>query len=265
MSTRRIRTLTLTLTLGLAAGIHPKLTAAETPEDKGLRLAKEADKANEGFASERATMTMELFNAHGDVTTRKLVIEVIEGKDDGDKSKSTFEWPADVKGTKLLTWTHKKSDDDQWLYLPAVKRVKRISSNNKSGSFMGSEFAYEDLGSQEVAKYAYKFLDEVAEQGRACHRIERTPVDKNSGYRRQVVWMGKDLFLPVRIDYYDRKNELLKTAIFSGFEKRGPRWHIGKIAVTNVQTKKRSILSWTKRELGAKLEAATFDPAALED
>src|SRR5262245_35054999 len=106
---------------------------AETPEEKGLAIAQKADAANEGWGSERAMMNMELINAHGDRTQRRMLTEVIEGKEDGDKAKTSFDWPADVKGTKLLTWTHKKNEDDQWLYLPAVKRVKRISSNNRSG------------------------------------------------------------------------------------------------------------------------------------
>jgi hypothetical protein len=248
--------------MGLAA---PSAARAETPEEKGLRLATEMDKAHEGFVSETATMTMELINAHGDRTERKMRLEIAEGLDDGDKSKSTFEWPPDVKGTKMLTWTHKKGDDDQWLFLPAVKRVKRISSNNRSGSFMGSEFAYEDLNSQEVPKYTYRYLAEETVEGRACYKIERFPVDKNSGYKRQVVWSDKEYKQPIRIDYYDRKDELLKISIFSGHKKFGTFWRIGKIDVKNVQTKKRSILTWGDRELGKKLDAATFDSASLED
>jgi len=260
---KRVLLATLALTFGLAPEVMP--AAAESPEDKGLRLAREADKANEGFVTERAAMTMDLINAHGDTTNRKVAIETLEGKDDGDRSKATFEWPADVNGTKMLTWTHKKGDDDQWLYLPAVKRVKRISSNNKSGSFMGSEFAYEDLASQEVEKYTYKFLADATVEGRDCHQIERVPVDKNSGYKRQIVWMDKEYRQPIRIDYYDRKSELLKTAIFSGHQKFGTLWRVGKIAVGNVQTKKRSVLIWTHRELGAKLDAASFAHTSLED
>ena len=136
-------------------------------EDKGLEIARKTDKANDGFKGEVSTMEMVLINAHGDRTTRKLTSRGIETASDGDRSRIEFEWPADVKGTRMLTWTHRKNDDDQWLYLPAVKRVKRISSNNKSGSFMGSEFAYEDLGSQEVDKYKYKLLADEPVAGRA--------------------------------------------------------------------------------------------------
>jgi hypothetical protein len=238
---------------------------AETPEEKGLRLAQEADRANAGWGSERALMTMELINAHGEKTTRRMVNESVEGTDDGDRTRVTFEWPADVKGTKVLTWTHKKGQDDQWLYLPAVKRVKRISSSNVSGSFMGSEFAFEDLGSPEVEKFTYKWLGDVKEQGVDCYQTERFPVDKNSGYKRQVVWMDKARQLPVRIDYYDRKDALLKTAIFSGFEQHGKIWRISRIEVKNVQTLKRSNLAVSERKLGVKLDASSLESASLED
>jgi hypothetical protein len=245
----------------LAAGT----ARSATPAEQGLAIAQQADRANQGFVSERSSLTMELVNAHGDVTTRRMVIETLEGKDDGDRSRAVFEWPADVKGTKMLTFTHKRGDDDQWLYLPAVKRVKRISSNNKSGSFMGSEFAYEDLASAELEKFSYKLLGETPVDGRVCWQIERIPADKHSGYGRQVLWMDKEYLNPLRIDYFDRKNELLKTALFSGYRKHGKLWRFGKIEMNNVQTKKRSLLTWNDRQLGAKLDSAAFDSAAMEE
>lgn len=248
-----------------AASVLSAAAHAGPAEDKGLEIARKADKANEGFATEKGAMTLELINAHGDVTKRKMRFEVVEGKDDGDKSLSVFDWPADVKGTKLLTFTHKKGDDDQWLFLPAVKRVKRIASSNRSGSFMGSEFAFEDLAGQEVEKYTYKHLDDVKLDGRDCWRIERVPTDKNSGYKRQVVWMDKEYLNAIKIEFYDRKNELLKVSVFSGYKKQGKFWRFDKIAVENVQTKKKSVLAWENRELGTKVDASRFDSAALED
>ena len=111
---------------------------------KGLEIMTKADKANSGFLGETSEMHMTLINAHGDKVERKMNSKITETESDGDKSIFTFQWPADVKGTKMLTWTHKKGNDDQWLYLPALKRVKRITSRNKTGSFMGSEFSYEE-------------------------------------------------------------------------------------------------------------------------
>ena len=139
---------------------------AETPEEKGLAIATEGDHRNDGFGDSSSTMQMILRNKQGEESKREIRNRSLEGKDDGDKSMIVFDQPKDVAGTALLTFTHKKADDDRWLYLPAVKRVKRIASSNKSGPFMGSEFAYEDLGSQELEKYKHKYLGDVQPQGR---------------------------------------------------------------------------------------------------
>ncbi len=160
----------------------PHFVLAETVKEKGLAIATEADLRNQGFGDSTADMLMTLRNKHGQESTRQIRARTLEVKDDGDKSLSIFDTPRDVKGTAFLTFSHKRGDDDQWLYLPALKRVKRISSRNKSGSFMGSEFAYEDIASQEIEKYSYKYLrDETMKGMTALSRnvirsIKKTPV-----------------------------------------------------------------------------------------
>lgn len=234
-------------------------------ERRGLEIAQAADKANQGFASERATLSMDLVNAYGDVSKRKVAIETLEGTTDGDRSRVIFDWPPDVKGTKLLTWTHKQREDDQWLYLPAIKRTRRISGANKTGSFMGSELAYEDLASAEVERFGYRFVDEPTLDGRATFRIERFPRDATSGYAREVVWMDKEYQNPLRIDFYDRRQALLKTAKFADYKRYDRFWRPATITFENVQTKKKTILTFDNRQLGAKLAPQTFDSARLED
>jgi len=243
----------------IALAAMSALTAlAGTPEEEGLRIARMVDEANNGFVGEYAEMEMILINAHGDTTTRKLVTEIRERDNQGDQSISTFQWPADVKGTRMLTWSQKTGDDDQWLYLPALKRVKRISSRNKSGSFMGSEFSYEDLGSQEVEEYTHKFLGEVELDGRTCWKQERVPASSKSGYSKEVVWIDQEYMNPLRIDYYDRKGELLKTSRFMGYTKMDRWWRVTEILVENVQTKKKSRLVWQSRELNREFPEWRF-------
>ena len=106
---------------------------AETPEEKGLQIAIEADRRDQGFGDSIATMQMVLRNKQGDESSREVRVRTLEIDDDGDKSLSIFDAPADVKGTAFLTFSHINEPDDQWLYLPALKRVKRIASKNKSG------------------------------------------------------------------------------------------------------------------------------------
>ena len=239
--------------------------AAETPQEKGVRIATEVDVFNNGFQGESSDMTMVLINAHGDQTKRTMKSETMEVSGDGDKSLITFTSPADVDGTKMLTWTYKTKNDDQWIYLPAFKRVRRISSRNKSGAFMGSEFAYEDLGSQEVEKYSYTWLRDERVDGRECWVMERVPKDSRSGYSKQVVWTDKAYHQAVKIDFYDRKGELLKTFTLSAFEAFGKYWRPGLIAAKNHQTKKQSTLAWTQRSFGIAPDAARFTKDKLED
>ena len=138
----------------IAAPLLLTLTTAnaQTAEEKGLEIAREMDRRNEGFVDTTANMKMILRNRAGKESLREMRSMVLEVKGDGDKSLTVFNQPKDVKGTASLTFSHSTTADEQWLYLPALKRVKRISSKNKSGPFMGSEFAFEDISSQEVDK-----------------------------------------------------------------------------------------------------------------
>ena len=238
---------------------------AESAAQKGLAIAQRVDRVNNGFRGEESAMELVLINAHGDETVRRMISIVAETQNDGDRSRIEFEWPADVKGTRMLTWTHKKGNDDQWLYLPALKRVKRITSRNKSGSFMGSEFSYEDLNSQEVEKFRHEFVSEEKLNGRDTWKQIRVPVDKKSGYSKQVVWIDKGYMNAVRIDYYDRKGDLLKQAEFSGFKKYGKFWRASTINVANRRTRKRSRLTWKTRKLNVEHDEDQFDNDELAD
>jgi len=241
------------------------IARAESTEQKGLTIARRADAANSGFRGEHATIEMVLVNAHGDKTRRKMISATLETSSDGDKSRIEFLWPADVKGTRMLTWTHKRGSDDQWLYLPAIKRVKRISSRNKSGSFVGSEFSYEDLGSQEVEQFHHKWLAVVKLAGRNAWKLQRIPNDKKSGYSREIVWSDKKYNNALKIEYYDRKGELLKTAKFSAFKRYGKWWRANQIDMVNHQTRKRSSLTWQMRKLGVQQDDDDFDSDELAD
>jgi len=244
-------------------------TYAATAEQKGLEIAKKMEAANNGFKGEESQMEMVLIDAYGAQTKRVMKGLVQEVKGDGDKSISIFENPKDVKGTKMLTHSHKGDDDDQWLYLPTVRRVKRISSSNKSSSFMGSEFSYEDLGSQEIEKYNYKWVKDVkiGKKGAKGWVVERIP-KSNSGYTKMTMTIAEAYMNPIRVEYYDRKKELLKVAKFSNFKKYNidgkKMWRSNKIEMDNVQTKKRSIFEWKDRRVGVDHSNRTFLKSSLK-
>ncbi len=152
MTNNRLSIMTIVLILTMALS-GPRL-AAVSVEERGREIATEWDKRDTGWQNMTATLKMLLRNRHGQESTRQMRSKSLEMDGDGDRLLVMFDHPRDVKGTNFLSFTHITGPDDQWLYLPALKRIKRIASNNKSGPFMGSEFAYEDLASQEIDKYS---------------------------------------------------------------------------------------------------------------
>lgn len=248
------------LALVLAAGAF-----AETPEEKGLAIALEADKRDSGWVDRTADIHMTLRNAQGDERTRHIRNMVLEVADDGDKSLTIFEEPLDVKGTTFLSFTHATEPDDQWIFLPSLNRVKRISSGNKSGPFMGSEFAYEDLSSPEVEKYSYTYLRDETIDGKACFVTERKPRYEHSGYSRLVEWTDAEMYQPRRIEYYDKKNTLLKTLTFKEYQALEERyWRAQTMEMVNHQTGKSTTLEWKNDQLNVGLDSRNFNQHALK-
>lgn len=246
--------------------LKPLHVLAETVADKGLAIAIEADRHDSGYGDSTANMLMILRNKHGQESRREMRYRIMEVKNDGDMSLIIFDSPKDVKGTAFLNYSHKVDDDDQWLYLPALKRVKRISSSNKSGSFMGSEFAYEDISSQEVEKYTYKWLRDEIHENRDCFVVERYPVDKkNSGYSRQIAWLDKDEYRTWKVEYYDRKNSNLKTLTISGYQKYNERfWRPDKLFMNNHQTGKSTELQFSNYLFEVGLSPDDFNKNSLK-
>lgn len=258
------------ITFIIAMAWLPFSAFALTAEEKGMIIAIKADKSDFDFGDYTADLKMILKNRHGNESVRKIRSKNFEVKDDGDKSLIIFDTPRDVKGTAFLNFTHKTGDDDQWLFLPALKRVKRISSSNKSGSFMGSEYAYEDIASQEVEKYTYKWLRDEPCPGDefkdlTCFVSERYPVDKNSGYTRQVEWKDQKEFRQIKVDYYDRKSSLLKTLTYRGYKQYLNRyWRADEMYMTNHQNGKSTLLVWNNYKFRTGLQDKDFNKNSLK-
>ncbi|WP_020408281.1 outer membrane lipoprotein-sorting protein [Hahella ganghwensis] len=251
----------LTLTMGSLAEM--------SAEDRGLEIAKQADRRDRGWKDSQAEVKMILINKSGDETVRDMRMWGLEVRLDGDKSLTIFDSPRDVRGTKLLTYSHKVDDDDQWLYLPALKRVKRIASKNKSGPFMGSEFAFEDLSSQEVEKYTYKYLrDEPCPapyQDIMCFVVESYPVDENSGYSKQINWIDQQEYRTFLVEFYDRKDSLLKTLTATDFKQYlNKYWRAHHSLMENKQTGKKTLLKTDKIEFKTGLDDNDFTQNSLK-
>ncbi len=249
---------------GLVIAASP--VEAQTPEQQGKAVAEEADRQDFGWHDNASIMRMVLRNRSGQESVRELRRRVLESteRERGDKSVIIFESPRDIQGTALLSHTRILEPDDQWLYLPALKRVKRISSGNKSGPFVGSEFAYEDLVSQEVDKYEYRWLRDEQCGDLECAVVERYPRYENSGYTRQIVWWDKEEYRVQKIEYYDRKDTLLKTLTYHDYQEyAGEYWRPGRMAMVNHQNGKSTDLVFEEWTFGAGVSDNEFTASRL--
>lgn len=253
--------------LSLPAAAQDSLfTEGMTAAEKGLAVAEAADRRDDGFESSVAELEMILTNRSGATSRRELRIKTLEvpARDLGDKSMVVFDRPRDVKGTALLTFSRILEPDDQWMFLPALKRVKRISSVNKSGPFMGSEFAFEDMAAQELGKFTYSYIGEEACGELACHVIERIPAYEHSGYTKTVAWIDVQELRSQKVDFYDRKGALLKTLTFGDYRQYLDKfWRAHNLFMINHLTGKTSRLLWGEFEFQTGLNEGDFTQASL--
>lgn len=249
----------------LMMAMLPQITIAETAEEKGTAIAIESDKRDKGWGDSFAEMKMVLKNRQGKESTRLIRVTNLEMDNDGDKGLTVFDHPRDVKGTAFLSYSHSLVPDEQWIYLPALKRVKRISSSNKSGPFMGSEFAYEDISSFEIPKYSYLYLRDEVLDGQDCFVLELRPQYNHSGYTKSFVWIDKAEYRMQRIDYYDRKDSLLKIQRFKDYKQYlGQYWRAHTQTMENQQNGKSTILYWDNFQFQTGLTEKDFQKNDLK-
>ncbi len=228
--------------------------------NRGFEVAARSDRTDLGFGDSTVELQMVLRNAAGQESTRTLRISTLEKENEsvGDKSLVIFDTPRDIEGTALLSHARILDPDNQWLYLPALKRVKRISSSNKSGPFVGSEFAFEDFTAIELNKFDYRFLHEEACGDLTCDVVERLPRYENSGYTRQVSWIDQTDFQIRKVEFYDRRGDLLKVLEFEDYRNYDGVWRPHRMAMSNVQTNKQTDLIYGEYTFGTGLDENDF-------
>ena len=248
----------LLIALGALAAVP---SFATTAEEKGFEIAARSDRSDRGFGDSDVELTMVLRNAAGQESSRSLRIATLEIADEsvGDKSLVLFSTPRDIQGTALLSHAKILDPDDQWLYLPALKRVKRISSTNKSGPFVGSEFAFEDFTAIELNKFDYRYLRDEACGELQCEVVERIPRYENSGYTKQISWIDTTNYQIRKIEFYNRRGDLLKILELDDYrEYEGGYWRSHRLLMTNLQTNKSTDLVYGSYNFGTGLTDKDF-------
>lgn len=258
-----LRRLILPMVLICAAAVS---AVAQTAAQKGEDIARRADAAGSGYGDFTVAGEMSLRTSGGAVSTRKFETKTIEMQG-GQASRSllVFDWPGDIRGTALLTHGFKTKQDSQWLYLPSVGRVKKIAGSGRSGSFVGSEFSYEDMVEQDVSNYDHVWLrDEACPNGAGqCHLLQRTP-RHSSGYSQQAVWLDKKELRYQVIQYYNRRGQLQKTLTIQNYKKyKGRFWRPARMTMVNHQTGKSTVLDWSGYTFNVGLTPQEFTKNAM--
>lgn len=262
----RKNSLLLIVLLSVLVSVVFALSPARSAEISAFDIAARSDRSDRGFKASRVSLTMVLRNATGAETTRKLeqVTLEISDEDVGDKNLIHFKSPADIRGTALLSHAQILGPDAQWLFLPSLKRVKRISSANKSGPFVGSEFAFEDITGQELNKFSYRYLEQQPCGDLSCDVLERTPKYENSGYARQIAWIDTTHYQLRKVEFFDRKNAPLKTLKYADYRLYGGNiWRPHVLTMTNLQTGKSTALIYEDYRFDLDLTHRDFDKSRL--
>ncbi len=268
MSMKKAAAAGLAVLIGTGAAVSE--TRAQTAEEKGLKIAQEADRRDLGWGNFRSKGQMILRDSGGNESRRNFDGLNLErsAAGEGDWSIIVFKSPRDIKGTATLT--HSKvepADDDQWIFLPAVKRVKRISSSNRTGKFVSSEFSFEDLGSQEVDDYTYKWLRDEKCPGNAsltCHVTESYPRNTRSGYSKRIAWTDTSEYRQWKVEFYNRRGDLEKALSAKGYQQYlGKFWRPDELYMENFQTGKSTTLAFPEYKFNAGLDEGDFNAQRL--
>lgn len=264
--------LALTIATYASAGLEDEALAgasntdvANSAQQRGLEIFTQVDKRASGFKDLSVNLTMILRGKSGKSSERDLFIQQLEVPSDGDKIKVVFNSPASIRGTALLSHAHKVGVDDQWLFLPALKRVKKIAARNKSGPFVGSEFSFEDLSAQELTKYEYDYLRDEVVDGGEFFVVARYSLSEYSGYKREVFWLDKEEYRTHRIEYYDHEPEPMKVLTVTDYELYGGRfWKPHQMLMRNLRSKRSTELLWDEYRFNGALTAERdFSVASL--
>ena len=216
--------------------------------------------------------TMVLINDKGQTRERKnTTLLKLQANGIDSKLLVKFSAPADIKGTGFLQVEHSDGEDDLWLYLPALKKSRRLVANNKKDSFLGSDFSYGDISLPKVDQYRHTLQGSEQIDAHVCYVIESIPanetVQTNSGYSRKITWVRTDNFLETKVEYYDVSGRLLKTQRVAKHQLVEPdraRWFALYREMTNHQTGHRTLISFDKIEPGVAAPDEMFSTRYVE-
>jgi len=217
---------------------------------------------------EEERQVLKLVSKSGATKERRVTRWVLSGPNDLDKVLVRFEAPRDVENTALLTWEGKDGNDDQWLYLPSVKKPKRIAASAKKNRFMGTDFAYEDLRLEPLDVNTYALLGSETLDGADCWIVDAKPATErqasDSGYSHRKIWIRKDHHLTIKREFYDKQNRLEKVEIHRKLVNvAGTVWRADELEMRDVQNGTKTLVIVESRAVNRGLRDDFFSEAEL--
>jgi outer membrane lipoprotein-sorting protein len=250
MKTLKIKLFIVTSFILVSLGANAQLTGRQIVQ-KAYNLPSGNDRTSQ--------LTMTLVNKSGQTRVRKIQQYT---KDFGKVEKNImfFIAPADVKNTSFMSWSYDDDNkpDDQWIYLPAIKKVKRISSDSKSDYFMGSDFTYDDLGDRKLDADVHKLLRTEKINGYDCYVVESKSKDKDYMYSKTITWIRKDNFVGMKKEFYDEDGELLKVLTIKEVKKISGFWVITHSEMKNIQKNHKTIIQLSNIKINTGVPASKF-------
>ncbi|MCF6364851.1 MAG: outer membrane lipoprotein-sorting protein [Bacteroidales bacterium] len=249
MKNLKITSIAIAVLMIASLGANAQLTGKQIVE-KAYNLPAGKDKTS--------VLTMTLTNKQGKQRVRKIKQF---SKDMGTVEKSImfFQSPADVKNTSFMSWTYDSNKaDDQWIYLPALKKTKRISSDSKSDYFMGSDFTYDDLGDRKLDADNHKLLKTETINGQACYVVESVSKDEDYMYSKTKTWINKSNFVGVKKEFYDEDEDLLKILTIKKVQKISGFWVITNSEMKNVQKNHKTSMILNNVQINTGVSDAKF-------
>lgn len=232
-------------------------------DSRGNELAQERYARDRGWGDSQVSAKMTLSIPGRGTSVREMQILSMETSGDGDVSLTEFLSPSDLDGTKFLSHSHARKADDQWLYLPAQGKTRRISSRNKSGAFLGSEFTFEDLSTFKVAKYTYTYAGTGSHGGVSCHILTQVPTYGHTGYTAINVWLDTAHLRPMKAEFQDRRGTHFKTMEFSSYRQYGRFWRAHDVTMTNLTNNRVTTMAFSQIAFGVGLPSSAFHPSRL--
>lgn len=210
-------------------------------------------------------LTMSLINKQGDSRVRKIK-QFLKDYEDSEKKIMFFISPSDVKNTSFMNISYNDAtkNDDQWIFLPALKKIKRISSESSSDSFMGSDFTYDDLGDRRPNEDTHKIIRSEILRDEECFVIESIPKNEEDSYSKTITWVIKDKWIGLKKEFYDKDEELFKVLTNDSYKKIKDYWIIVTSTMKNVQNDHRTEMKLEDLKLDNGIDDSQFSERMMK-